>query len=410
MRRSWNKALLVALGAGSAMMAAAPAQALTFNLIDTGGTAQGTLARQGFEAAAFYWSSVLTNNVTVNLNIGFSALAPNVLGSTGSATTLQFNSAYYTSLFGNMTSSADRIAVANLRPLSVSLDFGLNAVTAQANALNAAGTGYIDTALRIDNDGSQNNSVVSINKSTSKALGLVTDANGAVINGATPDGTVLFSSSFGFDFEPRNGITSTDFDFIGVAIHEIGHALGFRSGVDTYDAFTSPGNGTATSSRPGALENVTIATGLDMFRYSAPGVLDWSTQGTPFFSIDGGQTQVFNNALLSTGVRNGDGRQASHFKDAAAGAPQLGILDPTSGRGQMQEITALDLTAFDVIGWRTAFDPLQNSSYRINTATVYQQYLNALPEPGTWLTMILGFGFVGAAMRRKQKAPVAFAV
>ncbi|WP_375427110.1 NF038122 family metalloprotease [uncultured Sphingomonas sp.] len=408
MRRSWKTSLLLALGAGTAITAA-PAQALTFNLIDTGGTAQGTIARHGFEAAAFYWSSVLTNNVTVNLNIGFSALAPNVLGSTGSATTLQFNSAYYMSLFNNMTSSADLTAVTNLRPLSVSAQFGLNAVTAQANALNDAGTGYVDTALRTDNDGSQNNSVVSINKSTSKALGMVTDANGAVINGSTPDGTVLFSSSFGFDFEPRNGITSTDFDFIGVAIHEIGHALGFRSGVDTYDAFTAPGNGTPTNSRAGALENVTVATGLDMFRYSAPGVLDWSTQGTPYFSIDGGQTQVFGSSLVSTGVRNGDGRQASHFKDSPAGAPQLGILDPTSGRGQMQEITALDLTAFDVIGWRTAFDPLRNASYRIDTATVYQQYLNALPEPGTWMTMILGFGFAGAAVRRKWTVRVAFA-
>lgn len=31
--------------------------------------------------------------------------------------------------------------------------------------------------------------------------------------------------------------------------------------------------------------------------------------------------------------------------------------------------------------------------------------LSAVPEPATWLMMIAGFGFIGAAMRRKRSAP-----
>ena len=124
-------------------------------------------------------------------------------------------------------------------------------------------------------------------------------------------------------------------------------------------------------------------------------------RSTPYFSIDGGQSQVLGNSLMSTGVRNGDGRQASHFKDSPANVPQLGVLDPTSGYGQMQEITALDLTAFDVIGWTTAFDPLTQPGYRMTTASVFNQFATTLPEPATWLSMILGFGLVGAAMRRR---------
>jgi hypothetical protein len=410
MKRSINKLLLAA---SAAALACAPAHAVTFNLIDTGGTAVGTQARQGFEAAASYWSSVLTNNVTVNLRIGFSALGAGILGSTGSTSALEFNSAYYNALYNNVTSATDLQAVTNLRPLGVSAGYGLNSLTVQTNALNAAGTGYLDTALRTDNDGSQNNNVVSINTSTAKALGLTTDANGRTLNPTAVDGSITFSTGFNFDFNPTDGISANSFDFIGVAIHEMGHALGFRSGVDTYDAYTAPGDGTATASRTGALENVTVATGLDMFRYSAPGVLDWSTQGTPYFSIDGGQTQVLGNSLFSTGVRNGDGRQASHWKDSAAGVPQLGVLDPTSGYGQMQEITALDLAAFDVIGWQTAFDPLSNPTYRMTTAAVYQNFLGAVPEPATWLSMILGFGLIGSALRRRSRAAtvrVAFAV
>ncbi len=36
------------------------------------------------------------------------------------------------------------------------------------------------------------------------------------------------------------------------------------------------------------------------------------------------------------------------------------------------------------------------------TFSVVYSYIDLLPDPGTWMTMILGFGFVGAAMRRRR--------
>lgn len=54
-----------------------------------------------------------------------------------------------------------------------------------------------------------------------------------------------------------------------------------------------------------------------------------------------------------------------------------------------------------------AFFPSQNS-----TLVISEQVTAAVPEPGTWAMMLLGFGFVGGAMRsakRRQKLTVSYA-
>ena len=51
--------------------------------------------------------------------------------------------------------------------------------------------------------------------------------------------------------------------------------------------------------------------------------------------------------MFSTGRLNGDGRQASHWKDNLG----LGILDPTFAPGELGMVTPLDVRAFDVIGY-----------------------------------------------------------
>jgi hypothetical protein len=235
-------------------------------------------------------------------------------------------------------------------------------------------------------------------------LGITVDVNGAAVNYASADAAITFSSNFAFDFNPTNGISAGQYDFIGVAIHEIGHALGFTSGVDSYDVRTGPSGPNATS---GSLEGFVVASQLDLFRYSAADVMDWSTSANDkFFSIDRGVSQLFGDSRMSLGRYNGDGRQASHFKDGAACTGQLGVMDPTFCSGTLGEITALDLAAFDAIGWNLNMDVLANRGYRYTTVDAYLAYV---PEPSTWALMFpaLAGALLATRSRRRKLMPSA---
>ncbi|MEA2837961.1 MAG: serralysin [Bradyrhizobium sp.] len=311
---------------GSADIVVQPleAGALTFTLHDVGGVTPGSQAEAGFLRATALWQSFLGDTVNIRLDVGFSSLGPGILGSTGSTGKVVSYAAVRAALNADQTSSDDAAAVASLSA-GASLAFFTN---------NSAGTRVFD------NDGSVNNTHLFVTTADLKALGITTDANGQPVDTGAADGSIRFSSDFNWDFDPSNGITAGAIDFVGVAFHEIGHALGFVSGVDTVDYYSGSGPGGRTNLNPYA-----IFTTLDLFRYSASGVRDLSYGGTKYFSLNAGAT---NLALFSTGDFQGDGNQASHWKDGLG----IGIMDPTSvPAGQANVITARDIQALDAIGW-----------------------------------------------------------
>lgn len=308
------------------MEMAAASSNLTFTLNNTGGVEAGTDAEAGFLAAAALWMSFLSDNVDIRLDVGFAPLNPGVLGSAGSSRVVIRYSEYRDALIADGTSADDAVAIANLE-LGDTLDFATQDQT---------GTFILD-----DND-SANNTFLAINRTTALSVGLTVDANGnAIDDGSSAYASITFSSNFTFDFDPTDGIDAGAIDFVGVAFHEIGHALGFTSGVDTVD-----NNSTLD------LNGFAIYHQLDVFRYSdnaqtlfGAGTRDGGYGGDPFFSIDGGTT---NLGFFSSGRQNGDGQQASHWRDGLG----LGIMDPTSApAGQENMITELDIRAFDAIGW-----------------------------------------------------------
>lgn len=305
--------------------------ALTFDFTFTPTSTVQDIA--GFNAAAAFWSSKLTDNVTIKMNVGTGALDIGVLASAGSADDPYLYSDIRNALAGEASSATDTSAV---NSLAIGPSFGM---LLNRTSNNPAGAGSATTY--IDNDGGLNNSIIRMTTANAKALGAIYDSTHV-------DADITFSNAFAYDYDSSNGITTGSFDFVGIAIHEIGHSLGFTSGVDILD-----GNSTSPNFFP---DNAfTYVTTLDLFRYSAAstasGVIDWTADNrTKYFSLDGGVTGLGN---FSNGLTHGDGSQASHWKDNLG----LGIMDPTAAPGETLVVTPLDLVAFDAIGWNLVPEP-----------------------------------------------------
>ncbi len=329
---------------------------LTFNLIDVGGASSQSAAGIGFQRAADFWSSKYSDNIVVNIEIGFSALGNGIIGQASSRTETSSYSRFRSAAVADARSASDATYTSNL-PAGNAFNVLINRTADNPNGANSA-IPYLDSS-------GANNETVRMTSANAKALGLLAGNNPAI------DAAIAFSSRFNFDFDPTNGIAAGAFDFVGVAIHEIGHALGFISGVDIVD--------TAAAGNPA--DAFTFVSPLDFTRFStasfAAQAIDFTADTrSKYYSIDGGRTVVRDNAW-ALGALRGDGRQASHWKDGGG----IGVMDPTLGPGERAIVSELDLQAFDVIG----FD-----------------LIVAIPEPSSMMLALLGLFQLASSRHRAR--------
>lgn len=427
-----HRRVLSSVAAAVLAACALPASALNIVLHDPtnsfGTSANGADALYAFQKAANYWNKTISTDVTVNIKIGFAALASGVLGQAGSNSQYVSVADVYGALASTGNSALDTIAVANLSPLNAQggIQMRLNNYYDTANKV---GLNY--DATRLTSGNGDISKYLDVNQSVIKALGL---QGKALSSASNYDASITFSSNFGFDFNPTNGITTGQYDFTAVAIHELGHALGFVSGTDTLDIL-SHGRGPASivnNFETGVygstnIEDWAIGSTLDLFRYgngidaSGQYYLQWSANRTAFFSID--RKHVFSYpedqqelAFFSTGRYAGDGQQASHWKDNLAAldadtfgacfqsARSIGVMDPTAASCDGGVVSQNDLAAFDAMGWNTTVDVLANKGYAVNTAQAFAMdgLAAAVPEPGTWAQMLLGVAAVGGFLARRR--------
>ncbi|MCA1633855.1 MAG: NF038122 family metalloprotease [Acidobacteria bacterium] len=312
-----------------------PSAGLRIVLHGTAQLEQHPAAKQAFIVAANRWESLISTPITVVIDVDFGVKFFNaatdyptgVLGQTGSSSQVSTISNVHGSLNQSATNAGEAALYNALPSASVPIEFG-GATSSVTN--------------------------VRMTFANARALGLRSDiANPDAVALMLGDAGIGFNSAFGFDFTPDDGIDSDKTDFDAVAVHEIGHALGFSS--------SSGGTNTPTS-----------LSLLDVFRFR-PGTGSLATLATaPRVMALGGEQVFFNNHTsthaatlgatelgLSTGgpsgdSTTGDGRQSSHWKDDALvlpARPFIGIMDPNIGRGQRKQISDNDLKAFDTFGY-----------------------------------------------------------
>ena len=135
-------------------------------------------------------------------------------------------------------------------------------------------------------------------------------------------------------------------------------------------------------------------TGVDMWQYNflsppfIPGVINTIYRGTEDFTLSTSLDGITFDSVLNGSMVLGDGEpvSATNFSfDATAQYVRIDLNDNLVPDGYLEDTYP---------------------TYGVGLSEV--RFTSAVPEPATWMMMIVGFGLVGGVMRRKQQAQVRY--
>lgn len=319
-----------ALSLAAAFAAAGPAFAglvITGNFNDAAMSGAGLSAAQianvhtAFNAAASQFTTRFSDSIHVNIDV--TAVA-------GTGTLGQSN----TSIFRNGTGAASwaalqGAAVADKKSADDVTSVGAGGSLTAADPIGAAAAAHNWWYTRAQG----------------KALGLTADD-------LSTDGTFTFGAGFNYDYDPTDGVGAGQFDFQGVAMHEISEIMG-RIGISG-----------------GSIGGTAGYTLLDAMSYKSAGTRGLGGGPGNFFSIDNGSTMLYG----FNGLGGGDTR------DWASGGNDT--FNAFSSPGVVNAFTGVDAREMDVLG----YDLVRGT--------------NELPEPGS--VALLGLALAGLAVQRRR--------
>ncbi len=322
------------------------------------------------EVAAKLWSEFLADDVTIKLFVTTTSQMPK--GVLGSATGEMLVSGipyqdFLSRSYADRGSQNDKTAYTNFQK-------GENQDVSELNVMvnDRLVSGIDDIQLAHAN---------------AKALRILSSNNfgydGHIVLNKLIDASSGIPLTWSYNFT-NNQIPSNTLDFLSTVVHEMGHTLGFISGVDNPNLKLAIKNEKTRGIAITESDVEDSITPLDLYRFSSqsqnqivPGDRDSPRiKGVPDLSIGKNSFFTFNRGLskvedMSTGedtTLGGDGNQASHWKQN-----KNAIMEPYLEAGKREAIARADLIALDLIGWDVRSEAMSLDQLAAILPTLYNQ-------------------------------------